>query len=527
MGEAARVLESKVLASRGEVKDYIQTRKTPELVIGFCGALGSGVSTAARQLLKQIESSSYDYKVEYLSISKIIEHLAPKVINEVETDWYSGFDAKAKRIGMLQENGNALRRDFTNDILAQFAIGRITTIRADKHFKDDEKKKFLAGSDPKARPRTIWIIDSLKHPNEAELLRCVYGNMFYLIGVLCPQAIRETRLRAKGLSATESSILIEKDKSDKVQYGQKLIDTIFMADFFVNNSKDSDEQLETAISRYIKILFGEIVTPTKDEYAMFVAQSSAYNSACLSRQVGSAITDENGSVISYGCNDVPKSGGGLYSCDCDDDNRCYRTHDKQCANDKEKDEIAEKIKSYLDKKLIPSIALDKFVEDLAKYSGIKNITEYSKAVHAEMDAILKIARKGGNGLQNGSMFVTTFPCHNCAKHIVASGIRAVYYIEPYEKSLAPKLHHDSITLDPSSETGKVKFMPFNGVAPRQFQNFFKIHGIRKLNDEHPPQNKYKIPVSEKFVDTFTEYEAKVIESLSELSLSGMLTEDGG
>ena len=32
------------------------------------------------------------------------------------------------------------------------------------------------------------------------------------------------------------------------------------------------------------------------------------------------------------------------------------------------------------------------------------------------------------------MYMTTFPCHNCAKHIIASGIINVYYIEPYAES---------------------------------------------------------------------------------------------
>ncbi|MDN3612645.1 hypothetical protein QWZ16_23945 [Vibrio ostreicida] len=29
--------------------------------------------------------------------------------------------------------------------------------------------------------------------------------------------------------------------------------------------------------------------------------------------------------------------------------------------------------------------------------------------------------------------VRLFPCHNCAKHIVASGIKRVVYVEPYPK----------------------------------------------------------------------------------------------
>ena len=46
----------------------------------------------------------------------------------------------------------------------------------------------------------------------------------------------------------------------------------------------------------------------------------------------------------------------------------------------------------------------------------------------------------------GTLYTTTFPCHNCTRHIVASGIAKVYYIEPYAKSLALELHNDAIEL---------------------------------------------------------------------------------
>lgn len=59
-----------------------------------------------------------------------------------------------------------------------------------------------------------------------------------------------------------------------------------------------------------------------------------------------------------------------------------------------------------------------------------------------MDAIVSVVCAGNNSLDGCEMFTTTFPCHICAKHIIAAGIKAVYYIEPYEKSLAIELHDD-------------------------------------------------------------------------------------
>ncbi|MFO2375906.1 cytidine deaminase, partial [Pseudomonas aeruginosa] len=70
--------------------------------------------------------------------------------------------------------------------------------------------------------------------------------------------------------------------------------------------------LKAQLWRVIDILFGQpYVTPTFDEYAMFMAFSASLRSADLSRQVGAVLTRDEG-IISTGANDVPKAGGGLY-----------------------------------------------------------------------------------------------------------------------------------------------------------------------------------------------------------------------
>lgn len=50
-------------------------------------------------------------------------------------------------------------------------------------------------------------------------------------------------------------------------------------------------------------------------------------------------------------------------------------------------------------------------------------------VHAEMAAISTAARLGLS-LAGSSLYCTTFPCHNCSKHIVATGVSEVFYLEP-------------------------------------------------------------------------------------------------
>ena len=55
----------------------------------------------------------------------------------------------------------------------------------------------------------------------------------------------------------------------------------------------------------------------------------------------------------------------------------------------------------------------------------------------------------------------------------------VIYIEPYAKSLALDLHDDSISTS-EDETGKVKFLQYEGVAPKNAVKLFKDRGDRKV-----------------------------------------------
>lgn len=100
-----------------------------------------------------------------------------------------------------------------------------------------------------------------------------------------------------------------------------------------------------------------------------------------------------------------------------------------------------------------------------------DITEYGRAVHAEIEALLSCLRTGVS-VREGTLYSTTFPCHNCAKHIVAAGIKRVVFVEPYPKSQAIGLFHDSIVLGTEdtkrAEDPRVVFQPFVGVAARRW-----------------------------------------------------------
>jgi len=56
--------------------------------------------------------------------------------------------------------------------------------------------------------------------------------------------------------------------------------------------------------------------------------------------------------------------------------------------------------------------------------------ELSTALHAEASLIAEAALKGLS-LAESSLYVTTFPCPNCAKLIVAAGIKELFFTEGY------------------------------------------------------------------------------------------------
>jgi deoxycytidylate deaminase len=182
----------------------------------------------------------------------------------------------------------------------------------------------------------------------------------------------------------------------------------------------------------------------------------------------------NFEIISTGANDVPRFGGGLYWADDKDDERDYKRGFDSNA------EYRDRMVSRIMKK-VPAVKGSQIDEDslkqgkeLLKDTGLLDITEFGRAVHAEMEAILSCGRVGTSP-RGGTLFSTTFPCHNCAKHIVASGIKRVVYVEPYPKSQAEQLYDDSIDLSGDPKTNdKVRFEPFAGVGPRRFMDLFSL-----------------------------------------------------
>ena len=110
-----------------------------------------------------------------------------------------------------------------------------------------------------------------------------------------------------------------------------------------------------------------------DEYFMGVAMLAARRSKDPSTQVGACIVSQDNIIISTGYNGMPKG--------CSDDDFPW---DREGAD-----------------------------------------TKYPYVVHAELNAILNAS---GRDLRGSKLYVALFPCNECAKAIIQSGVKEVYYL---------------------------------------------------------------------------------------------------
>ncbi|RMD97494.1 MAG: cytidine deaminase [Deltaproteobacteria bacterium] len=387
--------------------------------------------------------------------------------------------------------GNRVRKDSgRDDFMALYAISDIGRERSNGGDKQPEPIK-----------KRAWLIWSLKRPEEVVTLRRVYGEGFFLIGVFSPEDKRSTYLQSKSMSEDQAKELIEADqKEEDVPSGQRTSKTFHLADVFVDLTS---ETLKADLDRFVDLVFGQpFTTPRFDEYAMFLAYGASLRSADLSRQVGAVVASRAEEIVSVGANDVPKAGGGLYWPGDRDERDHKKGHDSnEVEREKMLDDVLDRLKPVL-RKGVSQEEARKYLEGCR----ILDITEFGRAVHAELEAILSAGRSGVS-IVGGALFATTFPCHNCAKHIVASGLNRVSYIEPYPKSQAENLHKDAIvfggkvTIPRKKEDGNsgekppepVVFSPFVGIGPRRFFDLFSL----ALSSGRPIQRKKKNSKGEK------------------------------
>ncbi len=478
-------------------------REQPELVFGLVGPVGVNLDPVISVLTRELKVLTY--KAKTIRLSKQIELFFGSDHSKESED---------NRITKLMDEGTKLRVDSgRGDAVALLGIMEIKRIR------DEEFHGQSAGN--------AYILRSLKHPHEVETLRNVYGKGFFLISVYSPRDVRVTALADRinrsqfGKGSNARSIaehMVERDEMEEsTSLGQDVKDAFPLADLFVDGRNKSS--LEAQISRFLHLLFGNVFdTPTRDEHGMYHARSAALRSADL----GAAILRTEGDILAVGCNEVPKSGGDLYWPGDKGDARDFQKGIDAMAEERIQvlGELLERFDRHgLLSKSAGKNELDTLVRELVsgdkktvlKGTRVMNLLEFGRSVHAEMAALMSAARLGIS-VHGATLFCTTFPCHMCARHIVASGVKRVVYVEPYPKSKARHLHQDSISVDPSvPSSDHVNFVPFEGIAPRQYQDIFDARDSRKDSEGRAIDwRAHAKPRFLRFMNTYIDIEVAIV-----------------
>ena len=152
----------------------------------------------------------------------------------------------------------------------------------------------------------------------------------------------------------------------------------------------------------LQLMHGKLII-NWDEYFMGIAQLSALRSKDPSTQVGACIVDDDKKVVSIGYNGMPR-------------------HIDDCQLSWEKGE------------------------------GLNN--KYLYVCHAEMNAILNT--RNGTALRGCTLYVSLFPCNECAKAIIQVGIKEIVYVSNKYK--------DSFAVQAS-----MKMLNLAGVKIRQYE----------------------------------------------------------
>ncbi len=444
-------------------KPYLGYYPEAELVLAIVCPLG----TAYERCVETLENylGQFGYQASRVRLSDFFDDLLSQLGSTVRVDRSSATQrAKSKILA-----GNAIR-ELTEcpDVMALLAAGRI----ASRRLTASGETSAAEGLKEEPLFKSSHIIATLKRPEEVDTLRRIYGPGFFLIGISSTREEREAYLKELGVADGVIDELIETDAKEESEHGQQTREAFYLADVFVSMSEYSSQ-----IPRFLDLLFGcPKITPTQDEHGMFLAYAASLSSGDLSRQVGAAIVDEHGDVLAVGYNEVPKAFGGVYGPEEGSQRDLERRVD---SNDLEKLTIARRITQALGE------GDEAEAMSRLRATGFFDITEFGRSVHAEMAALLACGRIGRSP-RGATLYTTTFPCHNCARHIIASGIQKVVYIEPYAKSKASTLHDDAISID-REEEGKIPFLPFIGVGPRRYFDLFSL----KLSTGYPIERKRK------------------------------------
>ena len=368
------------------------------------------------------------------------------------------------------------------------------------------------------------IIDRLKNSYELMFFKEKYSG-FYMIATNANESERRKRVKKKYDSQTFKTTIEENLKFisdlDELEYkvsdfkkgvfdGFDVENCVQKADYhtYINKVLDNesilkeyqeasnnvrDKQLDKTNEFYVYLpihlqvlklvaLIQQpgLITPTYIESIMQIAHTTKLNSGCISRQVGAVVTDSSFSVKGIGWNDVPKGQAPCGNRDLRDlinnDKKDFTQFELGVTDHKYEDEKSfnEKITEDFNK------SASKLNDNLEgrpcafcfktfhnKYEGVDNQV-HTRSLHAEENAMLQIAKNGGQGLHNGNLFTTASPCELCSKKAYQLGIKNIFFIDLY-----PGISQAHILQGGMKEKSNPKIYQYQGVIGRGYQKLYE------------------------------------------------------
>jgi dCMP deaminase len=238
----------------------------------------------------------------------------------------------------------------------------------------------------KIKPNKNYVITSIR--NEQELLTLQNLENFILINIISPIKIRFSRIQKRKRYGDPTTLeeLRKKEKQEQSNNpsNQQLHIITEAADIMINND-GTLENFENKINKFLDDWQPKLSKKENhidwNTYFMGIALLSAKRSKDPKTKVGACIVNEENKIIGIGYNGFPIG--------CEDDQLPW-----------------------------------------TKKAKNMNDTKYPYVVHAEANAILNSTRK----LNGARIYVALFPCNECAKLIIQSGIKEIIYLEDKYKN---------------------------------------------------------------------------------------------
>ena len=482
-----------------------------EKFVGLVGPVGAGTSVTSSILQDKFEQKGF--KVVLIKASQLIRSISVPAtlgIKRLHTTF-------AGNMHNIHYWANDIRKGVhESNIQDEAAIARLVLkyiMKSRANRSGQSIPRYFSNS---GRKQTVYLIDSFRNPAESKVFRSVYGDSFYLLGVGCDSVVRAERLRRKIEQSSERvgthtnvrlKEILENDSNSTDKFGQQVAITFLDADYFVDNAEDwgdhfSNASINTELNRFVDWVVGSnILSATIGEETMFEAYNASLKSTNLANQVGASLVDADGQFVGTGSSDIPSGGDELFKKSFNtaknENGRCVFCNNPNffdiIEHDQMIDEIVEKVASMSNE--VDAGELNHIIRSVL----LKHKLEFSRVIHAEIDAIITAIRSGISTI-GCKMFVTSFPCQACIGYIASAGINELIYLEPYPSTEIFEQFSNSITtissgwIPPSSmrliyssnvanqiKNSRMLFRPYVGVAPSRFQEVF-------LNDEKASQH---------------------------------------